>query len=99
VCGCVVLSYGVGDSFPFFFFPGRLLAAAAVASGPGVDDLLDVEYLDAAVGAVAELDGHVPRHEGAADAHPLLLPVDQVAVRPGLALHVSPDPLVAPVMQ
>lgn len=44
-------------------------------------DLLDLQYLDAAVGLLAELDGDVLRHEGAADAHPLLLPVDQVAIQ------------------
>jgi hypothetical protein len=63
--------------------PSALLAAALrrrVSSASGVD-LLDLQYLDAAVGPLAELDGHVPRHEGAADAHPVLLPVDQVALQ------------------
>lgn len=85
------------------FLSGRLLAAAA-AAGPrrrfapgGVVDLLDLEYLDAAVGPPAEVDGHVLRHEGAADADPLLLPVDQVALQVWHVEERSPDPPVAPV--
>ena len=53
--------------------------SSAVRAGGGVD-LLDLEYLDAAFGPLAELDRHVLRHEGAGDAHPLLLPLDQVAL-------------------
>ncbi|TVU05782.1 hypothetical protein EJB05_48965, partial [Eragrostis curvula] len=65
---------------------------AATPSGPvsagggrrGVSstvDLLDLEYLDPAVGHLPELDGDVLRHERAPDAHPALLPVDHVAIQ------------------
>jgi hypothetical protein len=58
--------------------PGRRQAGRLSSSGV---DLLDLEYLDAAVGPLPKLDGDVRRHEGAADAHPLLLPVDHVALQ------------------
>ena len=66
--------------------PSALLAAAAalrrlVSSAASGVDLLDLQYLHTAVGPLAQLDGHVLRHEGAADAHPVPLPVDQVALQ------------------
>jgi len=74
--------------------PSALLAAAAalrrlVSSAASGVDLLDLQYLDAAVGPLAELDGHVLRHEGAAHAHPVLLPVDQVALQVWKATSIS----------
>ena len=75
--------------------PSALLAAAAaalrrlVSSATSGVDLLDLQYLDAAIGPLAELDGHVLRHEGAAHAHPVLLPVDQVALQVWKATSIS----------
>uniref|UniRef100_A0A0A9GVR7 Uncharacterized protein n=1 Tax=Arundo donax TaxID=35708 RepID=A0A0A9GVR7_ARUDO len=71
-------------------------ARRRVASGSGVD-LLDLEYHDAAVGPLPELDGDVLRHERAADAHTVLLPVDRVALQVLHPVESPPDPLVAPV--
>lgn len=70
--------------------------SSAFRAGGGVD-LLDLEYLDAAVGLLAELDRHVLRHEGAGDAHPLMLPLDQVALDVMHLEKSSPDLLVTPV--
>lgn len=59
--------------------------------------LPELQYLDAPVGALPDLDGHVLRAEGSAHAHPAVLSVDQVALQ---LLHLEqspPDLLVAPV--
>ena len=60
------------------FLSGHVAGAAVLGGRRG---LADVEDLDAAVGPLPDLDGHVLRHEGAADAHPVPLPVDQVALQ------------------
>lgn len=59
--------------------------------------LPDVEDLDAAVGPLPDLDGHVLRAEGAAHHHPAEPLVDQVAVQLSDLEERPPDPLVAPV--
>ena len=75
---------GVGDGT--LFLSGHEAGAAVLGGRRG---LADVEDLDAAVGPLAELDGHVLRHEGAAHAHPVLLPVDQVALQVWKATSIS----------
>jgi hypothetical protein len=55
------------------------VAWAAVLGGRR--GLADVEDLDAAVGPLPDLDGHVLRAEGAAHHHPAVLLVDLVALQ------------------
>lgn len=73
---------------------GHVAGAAVLGGRRG---LPDIEDLDAAVGPLPDLDGHVLGAEGTAHHHPAVLPVDQVALQ---LLHLQerpPDPLVAPV--
>jgi len=67
---------GVGDGT--LFLSGHVAGAAVLGGRRG---LADVEDLDAAVGPLPDLDGHVLRAEGAAHHHPAVLLVDQVALQ------------------
>ena len=60
------------------FLSGHVAGAAVLGGRRG---LADVEDLDAAVGPLPDLDGHVLRAEGAAHHHPAVLLVDQVALQ------------------
>lgn len=55
--------------------------------------LPDLQYLDASVRPLPDLDRHVLRAEDAADAHPPVLPVDKVTLQL-LHLEQSPPDLV-----
>lgn len=59
--------------------------------------LAEVEDLDAAVGPLPDLDGHVLRAEGAPHYDPAVLLVDQVFLQLSHLEERPPDPLVAPV--
>jgi len=83
---------GVGDGT--LFLSGHVAGAAVLGGRRG---LADVEDLDAAVGPLPDLDGHVLRAEGAAHHHPAVLLVDQVALQLSDLEERPSDPLVAPV--
>ena len=58
-----------------------MLAGVLLVTGPWPCGLPELQYLDASVRPLPDLDRHVLRAEGAPDAHPAMFPVDQVALK------------------
>lgn len=57
-----------------------MLAGVLLLAAPWRCGLPELQYLDAPVRPLPDFDRHVLRAEGAPDAHPAVLPVDQVAL-------------------